>query len=97
VDKFLTKPLAVLQHPDDREWLAQIEAVDRFMANMIAYPGRTMGQLYHQLFRANDLADGRIEIDGRDVDLADITVPVLVIAGDGDTIAPQQAVAYRSC
>lgn len=92
VDKFLTKPVAVLQHLDDREWLAQIEAVDRFTANMIAYPGRTMGQLYHRLFRANDLADGRLELDGRDIDLARIEVPVLVVAGANDTIAPQRAV-----
>ncbi|HSP39205.1 MAG TPA: alpha/beta fold hydrolase [Frankiaceae bacterium] len=93
VDKFVTKPLAVLQHLDDREWLAQIEAVDRFTANMIAYPGRTMGQLYHRLFRANDLADGKINLDGREIDLAVITVPVLVVAGAGDNIAPERAVA----
>jgi polyhydroxyalkanoate synthase len=93
VDKFVTKPLAILQHLDDREWLAQIEAVDRFTANMIAYPGRTMGQLYHRLFLANDLDDGRITLEGRELDLADITLPVLVIAGETDTIAPKRAVA----
>jgi polyhydroxyalkanoate synthase len=93
VDKFVTKPLAVLQHLDDREWLAQIEAVDRFTANMVAYPGRTMGQLYHRLFRANDLADGKVDLDGRTIDLAAIDVPVLVVAGDSDTIAPQKSVA----
>ena len=40
--KLITKPIAILQHLDDAEWLAQIEAVDRFTANMIAYPGRTL-------------------------------------------------------
>ncbi len=93
VDKYVTKPIAVLQHLDDRDWLAQIEAVDRFTANMIAYPGRTMGQLYHRLFRANDLADGRITLEGREIDLADVTRPVLVVAGENDTIAPKRAVA----
>src|SRR5699024_1164579 len=28
--KMITKPLAIVQHLDDREWLAQIEAVDQF-------------------------------------------------------------------
>ena len=30
------------------------------MAGMHAYPGRTMGQLYHRFFRVNDLADGAL-------------------------------------
>jgi polyhydroxyalkanoate synthase len=92
VDKLLTKPLAVLQHLDDREFLAQIEAVDRFTANMIAYPGRTFGQIYHLLFRANDLADGKVDLGRREIELSRIRRPVLVVAGENDTIAPRRAV-----
>ena len=55
--KMITKPIAILQHLDDAEWLAQIEAVDRFTANMIAYPGRTFGQLYHRMIKHNQLLD----------------------------------------
>jgi len=92
VEKYITKPWAVLSHLDDREFLAQIEAVDRFMDNMIAYPGRTFGQLYHHVFRSNDLFDGKLSLDGRSIDLAKVRIPVLVIAGSGDGIAPQRAV-----
>jgi poly[(R)-3-hydroxyalkanoate] polymerase subunit PhaC len=92
VDKYVTKPFAILQHLDDREFLAQIEAVDRFSDNMIAYPGRTFGQLYHRFFRANDLADGTVTMDGRIISLSDIKIPALVIAGAGDGIAPEGAV-----
>ena len=51
---------------DDRELLAQIEAVDAFMDRMHAYPGRTFGQLYHRFFRINDLADGSARARGPD-------------------------------
>jgi len=44
-DKYVTKPVTILQNLDDRDFLSQIEAVDRFMDNMLAYPGRTFGQL----------------------------------------------------
>lgn len=91
-DKYITKPIAVLSHLDDREFLAQVEAVDHFMDNMIAYPGRTFGQLYHHFFRANDLADGVVTVDDRKISLAGLAVPLLVIAGSGDGIAPQNAV-----
>ena len=52
------KPWTVASNLTDRELLAQIEAVDAFMARMHAYPGRTFGQLYHRFFRTNDLAEG---------------------------------------
>ena len=90
--KVLTKPLAVLTHLDDTDYLAQMEAVTRFMSNMTAYPGRTFGQLYHRFVKGNALATGRMEIGDRTIDLAAISVPTLVFAGNTDGIAPLPAV-----
>jgi polyhydroxyalkanoate synthase len=90
--KVLTKPIAKLQNLDDRDWLAQIEAVDRFTANMIAYPGRTFGQMYHRMVKKNQLRDGVVEYDGREIRVDSITLPVLVFAGNTDGIAPINAV-----
>ncbi|SFO96457.1 polyhydroxyalkanoate synthase [Amycolatopsis arida] len=92
IDKEITKPLAILKNLDDRDFLAQIEAVDHFMDNMVAYPGRTFGQLYHRFFRANDLAEGTVDLGGRIIALSGVKVPALVIAGEGDGIAPRPAV-----
>ncbi|MBA0125282.1 alpha/beta fold hydrolase [Haloechinothrix sp. YIM 98757] len=92
IDKEITKPLAIMKNLDDRDYLAQIEAVDRFMASMLAYPGRTFGQLYHRFFRANDLAEGTVDLGGRVISLSGVTVPTLVIAGENDVIAPRGAV-----
>jgi polyhydroxyalkanoate synthase len=94
LDKYLTKPVAIAGNLHDRDFLAQIEAVDHFIDNMHAYPGRTMGQLYHQFFRVNDLADGRLLLGDHDIDLADVEVPVLAVAGRTDTLAPRAAVHH---
>ncbi len=90
--KMFTKPLAMLQHLDDSEWLAQIEAVDRFTSNMHAYPGRSFGQLYHRMLKANTLLSGKVELSGHEIDVADIKAPVLIFAGNTDGIAPINAV-----
>jgi len=92
IDKVVTKPYAILSHLDDRDFLAQIEAVDRFTDNMIAYPGRTFGQMYHRFFRSNDLSNGEVDLGGRRISLHEVKAPVLVVAGTGDSIAPQRAV-----
>ncbi|GAB3662107.1 alpha/beta hydrolase [Nocardioides korecus] len=86
--KLVTKPLATIQHLDDTEWLAQIEAVTRFTDNMIAYPGRTFGQLYHRMLKANQLLTGKVTLAGREIDVAGIKAPVLIFGGNTDGIAP---------
>ena len=91
-DKLVTKPLAIARHLDDREFLAQLEAVDRFTEHMIAYPGRSFGQLYHRFVRDNSLAQGRMLIGNRTVDIATLDKPLLVFAGENDGIAPVPAV-----
>jgi polyhydroxyalkanoate synthase subunit PhaC len=87
-DKYVMKPWTVVSNAGDRDLLAQLEAVDAFMNRMHAYPGRTFGQLYHRFFRTNDLAGGRLALTDRTIDLADVTIPLLAIAGRGDGIAP---------
>lgn len=88
VDRYITKPLTILTHLDDRELLEQMEAVDDLMNNMVAYPGRAFGQVYHHVIRGNEVATDSVRIADRPVRLADVTAPVLLIAGADDGIAP---------
>ncbi|GAA1165072.1 alpha/beta hydrolase [Nocardioides aquiterrae] len=90
--KLVTKPIAIATHLDDADFLAQIEAVDRFTAQMTAYPGRSFGQLYHRFAKGNALASGAVQVRKHEVSLADVTAPVLVFAGATDGIAPVAAV-----
>jgi polyhydroxyalkanoate synthase subunit PhaC len=94
LDRYLRRPLFLATNLDDRETIAQMEAVDHYMSNMLAYPGRTFGQLYHDFFRVNTLADGRIEMSDRTIDLRNVREPVLTIAGDSDVLAPESAVHH---
>jgi len=91
---YLKKPLTLFRHRDDREFLAHVEAVDGLMNSMLAYPGRATLQVYQRLVQQNDLADGKIQGPTRMVDLADIHVPVMNIAGTGDVLVPV-AVAHH--
>ncbi|MBD8868385.1 alpha/beta fold hydrolase [Nocardioides sp. MJB4] len=86
--KLVTKPLVQLQNLDDTDFLAQIEAVDAFTANMIAYPGRTFGQLYHRFVKTNDLQHGAMDLGDRRIEIKDLDKPVLVFGGSTDGIAP---------
>jgi polyhydroxyalkanoate synthase len=94
LDRYLTKPVVLAQHMHDRDWIAHSQAVDEYMANMLAYPGRTFGQLYHQFFRENEIADGKLILADDTIDLAAIKVPVLAVGGKADVLAPVDAVRH---
>jgi polyhydroxyalkanoate synthase len=93
-DRYLTKPLFLAQHLGDRDTLAHSEAVDNYMAHMLAYPGRTFGQLYHAFFRVNELAAGKVLLSDQEIDLAAVRQPVLSVAGAADVLAPRAAVRH---
>lgn len=92
IQKHVTKPIARAVHLDDADYLAQLEAVEAFTADMAAYPGRTFGQLYHRFVRANDLQSGRVTLGERTLDVAGVRVPTLIFGGRDDGIAPWQSV-----
>src|SRR5436190_1660619 len=96
IDRYITKPIVLAQHLHDRDWIAHSQAIDEYMANMLAYPGRTFGQLYHQFFRVNEIAGGKLTLSDHEIDLARIDVPVLTIGGSSDVLAPVEAVHHVS-
>jgi len=93
-DRYLTRPLFLARNLHDRETLAHMQAVDDYMANMLAYPGRTFGQLYHAFFRVNGLAGGTLELSDRTIELSQVRAPVLSVAGSSDVLAPEDAVHH---
>jgi polyhydroxyalkanoate synthase len=91
-NRLVTKPIAIAAKLDDADFLAQLEAVDRFTARTARYPGRTYGQLYHRLLDGHALAGGTLTLSGREVSLADLRVPLLAVAGADDGIVPVESV-----
>lgn len=85
---YLKKPITLIKHRDDREFLAQVEAVDGLMNSMLAYPGRATLQVYQRMVQKNELATGKVQGPTRVVDLADVRVPVLNIGGTSDVLVP---------
>jgi polyhydroxyalkanoate synthase len=94
IDRYLTRPLVLASRMDDGDFLAHDEAVQTFMGRMIAYPGRTFGQLYHRFFRVNEISGGKLELSDRIVDLREVRAPVMAVAGTSDVLAPRAAVHH---
>lgn len=91
---YLKKPRTLWSRRHDREFLSQVQAVDQIMNNMLAYPGRATLQAYHRMALRNEIATGKIQGPNKLVDLADIRVPVMNVAGTTDVLAPIASVQH---
>lgn len=85
---YLKKPKTLWTRRDERDFLGQIQAVDQIMNNMLTYPGRATLQAYQRLAVRNELASGKVQGPNRVVDLADVSVPVMNVAGETDVLVP---------
>jgi polyhydroxyalkanoate synthase subunit PhaC len=89
--KQLTKPLTVLRNLDDREFLVHFESLDEYVNAFAAYPGRAGYELVRGLVD-NAVLEGRMRVGRRAADVRRIDVPVMVLAGTTDVLAPASVV-----
>ncbi|WP_278265775.1 alpha/beta fold hydrolase [Nocardia sp. AG03] len=90
----LGKPWYIARHATDTEALSRMQAVDRFMDEMPGYPGRFYRQVYLQLITRNEMWTGTVHLGpNRAIELAKVTVPVLLIGGRHDSFASAPSVA----
>lgn len=89
----LTRPWFIARNLANSESLAQMQAIDRFMAAMPGYPARLYSQMMQRLILRNELMRGAVRFGEHRVDLADVAVPVLALGGLDDVLAPEACVA----
>jgi polyhydroxyalkanoate synthase len=91
VGAFLTTPLTVACHLADRDFLAQLEAIDDLRA-LVGGQAELVGATFHAMVAPGELERGRVAVDGRRIDLANLERPVLLVAGEDDVVVPPRTV-----
>jgi polyhydroxyalkanoate synthase len=91
LDELLTAPLTMIARLDDRDFLAQLEAVDDLRA-LIGEQARYVGTYFRSMVAPEDLAEGLVPVGHRVIDLGELRRPVLLVAGENDRVVPPRAV-----
>ncbi len=95
VGALLTTPLTVASHLADRDFLAQLEAIDDVRA-LVGAQAELVGATFHAMVAPGELERGRVSVGGRRIDLANVERPVLLVSGEDDVVVPPRAVRAGS-
>jgi polyhydroxyalkanoate synthase len=92
----VTSYVNLWEHLWDDEFVAAHQVMTAWGNDHIPFPGAAFLETAQLFARENRLATGRVPVGGREVDLADISVPFLNILGEKDHIVPPEAVGPLS-
>jgi poly(3-hydroxyalkanoate) synthetase len=84
----LGRQLALLDNVDDPEHVERYRVFEDWFKHTQDIPGAFYLWLVEHLFHKNELIGGRLVVDGRRADLANITCPLFLLAGARDHITP---------
>jgi polyhydroxyalkanoate synthase len=87
----LGKLLDVIDHAEDREWLARFARVERWIEESPDHPGPAFAEFVRFFYRQNALVQGGLTIDGVPIDLHAIRRPVLNLYAREDHLVPPMA------
>lgn len=86
-----TKYLAVEKASGDPARMARVLARERWLEENVPLPAAFAREFVRYTYQKDALLDGGWVIRGHEVDLRNITCPVLVVASERDFIAPKEA------
>jgi poly(3-hydroxyalkanoate) synthetase len=93
-EQYLRKYIDLYEHIADKSYVARSERFERWYENPVDLPGVYYLQAIEELFKANRFAKGEFVGLGRRLSLADIAIPLYLLAGDADDITtPEQVFA----
>ncbi|MCK9377843.1 MAG: class III poly(R)-hydroxyalkanoic acid synthase subunit PhaC [Syntrophobacterales bacterium] len=87
----LDKYLGFLENMDSKDFVENFIRIEKWIFDSPDVPGETLRQLVKDLYQQNLLVQNKMELGGRSVNLAKVTMPLLNIYGQYDHLVPPEA------
>lgn len=91
VEYYLARYLRLFDQLDDEEYVSRFARRLRWGFDSVDVAGELYREFLVDLYRENDLLEGRLSMGGRTVDLSNLEMPVLFVVGTDDQFIPAAA------
>jgi polyhydroxyalkanoate synthase len=91
VNNYVTKYTTLYDNLDDEDFVENFARMERWLSDGIDLAGSTYVQFLEDVYQENQLYRNELELDGKHVDLGEITMPVLQVIGEYDHLIPPEA------
>jgi polyhydroxyalkanoate synthase len=91
VNNYVTKYTTLYDNLDDEDFVENFARMERWLSDGIDLAGSTYVQFLEDVYQRNELYENELELDGKHVDLNEITMPVLQVIGEYDHLIPPEA------
>lgn len=91
LDLMIDKYLSIIDYLDDANKLANFLRMEQWIFDSPDQVGRAYKEFQIEMYHKNSLIKGEFKLDGEEVNLKNITCPLLVILGTKDNQVPPQA------
>ncbi|WP_152040428.1 class III poly(R)-hydroxyalkanoic acid synthase subunit PhaC [Salinigranum salinum] len=91
VNNYVTKYTTLYDNLDNEDFVENFARMERWLSDGIDLAGSTYVQFLEDVYQRNDLYENELELDGKHVDLDEITMPVLQVIGEYDHLIPPEA------
>jgi polyhydroxyalkanoate synthase len=91
VNNYVSKYTTLYDNLDNDDFVQNFARMERWLSDGIDLAGSTYVQFLEDVYQQNKLYENELELDGKHVDLGELTMPVLQIVGQYDHLIPPEA------
>jgi len=84
----LSQAQNLVQNAGNPDWLVGYKAMNRWASEWMPLPKQFFRQWVRHFYQGNELVQGKFRVWGEEVNLRDVTMPLLAIAASNDDIVP---------
>lgn len=88
IDNYVSKYVRLYDNLEDEDFVENFARMERWLDEGIDVAGETYNQFLTDIYQENKLYRNELELDGRHVDIDNITMPVLQVVGEYDHLIP---------
>ena len=91
VENYVTKYIRLYENIEDEEFVENFARMEQWIWDGVDVAGEAYREFVSEVYKQNQLVEDAVALDGRQVVLGDIEVPVLQIVGQYDHIVPAES------